>query len=322
MTFARQNGRELIFLANACRGSSMSTINRLAVDEDPTGEFPSVSERPVRVTVAFGGATHAGRVREKNEDQYLVAKLAKSMRICASSLSESETTRFSDEEGYLMIVADGMGGVAGGQEASAMAVRTVEAFVLDAIKWFLHTEGREQDTLLAELRHALQRADHEIVERADAEPRLNGMGTTLTLSFSVGTDLFVAHAGDSRAYLFRDGHLERLTSDHTLVQLLVDHGAITPEDAREHPRRHVITNVVGGPSAGVHVEIHRRSLADGDVLLLCTDGLTEELTEAEIAQVITESPDTDETAHLLVDAALEGAARDNVTVAVAKYSVS
>ena len=221
--------------------------------------FPSISELPARVTVAFGGATHVGRVRENNEDQYLIAKLAKSMRICFSSLDESETTRFSDEEGYLMIVADGMGGMAGGQEASAMAVRTVESFVLDAIKWFLHREGNEQDTLLAELRQALQRADHEIVERADLEPRLNGMGTTLTMSYSVGTDLFVAHAGDSRAYLLRDGQLERVTSDHTLVQLLVDHGAITPEDARAHPRRHVITNVVGGPSAGVHVEIHRRS---------------------------------------------------------------
>ena len=91
-------------------------------------------------------------MRKKNEDHYLIAKLAKSMRICSSSLSESETTRFSDEEGYLMIVADGMGGMAGGQEASAMAVRTVEMFVLDAIKWFLHREGDEQNTLLAELR--------------------------------------------------------------------------------------------------------------------------------------------------------------------------
>jgi serine/threonine protein phosphatase PrpC len=299
----------------------MATINRIADDEDPTAEFPSNSQRPARVTVAFGGGTHTGLVRKKNEDQYLIAKLAKSMRICASSLSESQTTRFSDEEGYLMIVADGMGGVAGGQEASAMAVRTVETFVLDAIKWFLHREGHEQNTLLAELRQALQRADHEIVERADAEPRLTGMGTTLTMSYSVGTDLFLAHAGDSRAYLFHDGHLERLTSDHTLVQLLVDHGAITPEDARAHPRRHVITNVVGGPNAGVDVEIHRRSLADGDTLLLCTDGLTDELTEPAITRLLTECPDPVESARRLVNAALAEGARDNVTVAVARYSV-
>jgi len=299
----------------------MKTIKIAPADVDPTAEYHTINERPTRVAVAFGGGTHVGRVREKNEDQYLIAKLAKSMRICSSSLNESETTRFSDEEGYMMIVADGMGGMAGGQEASAMAVRSVETFVLDAIKWFLHREGNDQNTLLAELRLALQRADHEIVERADLEPRLNGMGTTLTLSYSVGTDLFVAHAGDSRAYLLRGGRLERLTSDHTLVQLLVDHGAIKPEDAQAHPRRHVITNVVGGPSAGVHVEIHRRSLADGDILLLCTDGLTDELTEGAITDLLSGCPDPEEAANRLIDAALLKGARDNVTLALARYSI-
>src|SRR4051812_35232878 len=98
-------------LANECRGSPMATVQNVP-DEDPTAEFPAISECPARVNVAFGAASHVGRVREKNEDQFLIAKLAKSMRICFSSLNESETTRFSDEEGYLMIVADGMGGTA------------------------------------------------------------------------------------------------------------------------------------------------------------------------------------------------------------------
>ena len=115
------------------------------------------------------------------------------------------------------------------------------------------------------LRLALQRADSDVLARADADPKLYGMGTTLTMAYSVGTDLFVAHAGDSRAYLYRAGRLERITSDHTLVQVLVDVGAITPEDVREHPRRHVVTNVVGGPNAGVRVEVHRRSLKIGDL---------------------------------------------------------
>ena len=205
-----------------------------------------------------GPTLDAGKVRERNEDQFLIAKLAKSMRICGSSLPEPRATRFSDEEGYLMVVADGMGGVAGGEEASAMAVRTVESFVLDAIKWFLHREGSEQNTLVGELRQALERADHSVVERAEADPRLNGMGTTLTMGYSVGTDLFVAHAGDSRAYLFAAGQLERITSDHTLVQMLVDGGASPPKMHASIPARHVVTNVVGGPRLGVHVEIDRR----------------------------------------------------------------
>jgi protein phosphatase len=289
--------------------------------EDPTGEYPTVPERAARVRVEFGGGTHPGLVRPRNEDQYLIAKLAKSMRICDSSLPESETTRFSDEEGYLMIVADGMGGVAGGQEASAMAVRTLESFVLDAIKWFLHREGQEQNALASELRLALQRADQDIVRRAEAEPSLSGMGTTLTVGYSVGTDLYVAHAGDSRAYLMRNGQLDRITSDHTLVQLLVDHGAVTPEDAREHPQRHVITNVVGGPNPGVQVEIERRSLADGDLVLFCTDGLSEEVPDSEIATILGRSSDPEQLVHLLIEAALAGGADDNVTVVLAKYAV-
>jgi protein phosphatase len=290
-------------------------------EDDPTGEYPTVLPRRPWVNVEFGAHTDAGKVRDRNEDQFLVAKLAKSMRIWRSSLPESETTRFSDEEGYLMIVADGMGGVAGGQEASAVAVRTVEAFVLDAIKWFLHREGFEETALVSELRQALERADRTVVQRAEADPRLSGMGTTLTMGYSVGTDLFIAHAGDSRAYMFRAGCLERITSDHTLVQMLVDGGAITPEAARQHPRRHMVTNVVGGPRQGVQVQIDRRELVDGDLLLLCTDGLTEPVDEAEIVRVLNKGTDVDRTARELVSAALEHGAPDNVTVVLARYHV-
>lgn len=291
------------------------------VGGDPTGEYPALSPRRPSVTVAFGAGTHAGKVRERNEDQFLVAKLAKSMRIWKSSIPEPETTRFSDEEGYLMIVADGMGGAAGGQEASEMAVRTVEAFVLDAIKWFLHREGFEETALVSELRQALERADRTVVQRAVADPRLSGMGTTLTMGYSVGTDLFIAHAGDSRAYMYSSGRLERITSDDTLVQMLVDGGAITPEAARQHPRRHVVTNVVGGPRPGVKVQIDRRELNDGDLLLLCTDGLTEPVEDAEIERVLNKTTDVDRTARELVGIALERGAPDNVTVVLARYTV-
>jgi protein phosphatase len=290
--------------------------------DDSTDEFPVPNARKAhRVGVMFGARTDRGRVRERNEDQFLIAKLAKSMRICGSSLPEPQHTRFADEEGYLMIVADGMGGVAGGEEASAMAVRTVESFVLDAIKWFLHKDGSEQDVLVGELKTALERADRSVVERAEADPELYGMGTTLTMGYSVGTDLFVAHAGDSRAYQFRRGRLERITSDHTLVQMLVDGGVLSPEDARDHPRRHVVTNVLGGPHRGVQVDIKRKEIADGDVLLLCTDGLTEALDEPEIARLLERSADPDRAAHDLVDAALSRDANDNITVVLARYEV-
>jgi protein phosphatase len=298
---------------------AIASAEAMKEKEDPTGEYPVLRLKAKPVHVDLGGKTHQGHVRERNEDQFLIAKLAKSMRICDSSLPESETVRFSDEEGYLMIVADGMGGVAGGQEASAMAVRTVESFVLEAIQWFIHQEDCEENSLADELRQALQRADRDIVTRAENESRLYGMGTTLTMAYSVGTDLFVVHAGDSRAYLYRGDKLERITSDHTLVQLLVDHGAITPEDARDHPRRHVITNVVGGPSEGVQVDIQRKQLEDGDFVLLCTDGLTEHLSDEEITRILGQSQGPEEAVRLLMDAVLATPAKDNITIVAAKY---
>jgi protein phosphatase len=194
--------------------------------------------------------------------------------------------------------------------------------VLDAIKWFVHREGQDQNAMVSELRLALQRADSDVLAQADADPDLYGMGTTLTMSYSVGTDLFVAHAGDSRAYLYRDSQLERITSDHTLVQVLVDVGVITPDDAREHPRRHVVTNVVGGPSAGVQVEVHRRILANGDIVLLCTDGPTEYLADPEIAKILAQSPDPEQAARRLIDVVLTSDAKDNVTVALARYKIT
>ena len=116
------------------------------------------------------------------------------------------------------------------------------------------------------------------------------MGTTLTMAYSVATDLYIVHAGDSRAYLFRDGELEQLTSDHTLVQTLIDGGVISPEDAKRHDRRHVVTNVIGGPREGVFAEIHKLVLLDGDTLLFCTDGLTEPVDDDAIAEVLDITP--------------------------------
>lgn len=288
--------------------------------DDTTGEYPQVSARPVKVTVDVGAETHQGKVRENNEDNFLVAKLAKSMRICRTSLPEDWSTRFSDEEGYLLVVADGMGGVAGGEKASRVAVETIEGFVLNVVKWFLRFDD-DNAVLVGELKNAFQRADANVIERARNDPRLWGMGTTLTMAYSVGTELYVVHAGDSRAYLLRDGEFRQVTSDHTLVNLLVQGGTITPEAARTHSRRNVVTNVIGGPSEGVHTEIHKVALQDGDVLLLCSDGLTEPVDDDKIAAILTQQADPEIACQKLVQAALDGGAPDNVTAVVARYSV-
>jgi PPM family protein phosphatase len=290
--------------------------------DDATGDYPvRANSPPSRVEIHFGARTHPGKVRGNNEDHFLIARLTKTIQVCKTSLPGDGKAHVSEEEGYLIVVADGMGGAAAGERASALAVESVESFVQDTLKWFLHLGGPDEHVLVSELRESLERADRTVIERARNNPALSGMGTTLTMAYCVASDLFIVHAGDSRAYLFRDGELDQLTNDHTLVQALVDGGAISPEQAKRHARRHVVTNVIGGPQPGVFAEIHKLVARDGDILLFCSDGLTEPVDDDAIAQVLGNHLDPQEASDRLVDLALSGGGPDNVTVVVAQYRV-
>jgi PPM family protein phosphatase len=287
-----------------------------------TGEYPAIADsHPPRVAIKFGALTDRGKVRDNNEDHFLVARLSKSLHVCKTSLPGEGSTQFPEEDGYLIVVADGMGGAAAGERASALAVGSIEAFVLNTFKWFLHPSGDDEDELINELRQSLERADRTVMERAGSNPAFHGMGTTLTMAYSVATDLFIVHAGDSSAYLFRDGELQMLTSDHTLVQALIDAGSISPEEAKHHNRRNVVTNVIGGPSEGIYAEIHKLSLRDGDTLLVCTDGLTEPVSDDAIAEVLNHHPDPEDACTQLVHLANRQGGPDNVTAVVARYQV-
>ncbi len=287
-----------------------------------TGDYRSVADsHPPRVAIKFGALTDRGKVRGDNQDHFLVARLSKSMRVCKTSLPGEGETQFSEEEGYLIVVADGMGGAAAGERASALAVGSIEGFVLNTLKWFLHLSGHDEHQLMTELRQSLESADRTVIERARSNRAFYGMGTTLTMAFSVATDLFIVHAGDSRAYLFRDGELEQLTSDDTVVQVMVDAGVISPEDARHHKQRHVVTNVIGGPEEGVSAEIHKLKLLDGDTVLYCTDGLTEPVDDVAIAEILQHHPDPEDACTRLVELALSRGAPDNVTAVVVRYQL-
>jgi protein phosphatase len=290
--------------------------------DDPTGDYPAIADsHPSRTAIHFGALTHPGQVRSNNEDHFLIARLTKTMQVCKTSLPGDGKTQISEEEGHLIVVADGMGGAAAGERASALAVESVESFVQNTLQWFLHLGGREEHVLVSELRESLERADRTLFERVQSNPALRGMGTTLTMAYCVGLELFIVHAGDSRAYLFRDGELEQLTNDHTLVQALVDDGLISSEQARQHPRRHVVTNVIGGPEEGVFAEIHKLVARDGDILLFCSDGLTEPVDDVAIAGVLRDLADPQDGCNRLVDLALHGGGPDNVTAVIARYQV-
>ena len=281
-------------------------------------ETAELSRCEAPLTVRSFGLSDRGKVRETNEDHFLIAVLLKALQIQQTSLPQPDIHHSSDRS-YLFVVADGMGGRAAGEQASALAIDSVESFVLESLKWFAACQGDEQDQVLTDFQNALREASLRVHTRATEHPELHGMGTTLTLAYSLNDELFVAHAGDSRCYLRRDGKLHRLTRDHTLVADMVRNGILPAEAAPRHRWRHVITNFVGGDSAEkeVDVELHKLKLESGDVILLCSDGLTEMLDDEEISRILQSQPE--EACHQFVTRANDLGGRDNITSVVARF---
>jgi protein phosphatase len=295
-----------------------------ALRDADTTEFPAVEDplakhfgpSPPPVGVRFGALSHPGRVRTNNEDHYLVVERRRSRSVLATNLPEG-FLRPADDIAYVLAVADGVGGAAFGELASMLALRSGWEQSPGAIKWTWIITEREVEELKERLELIFQRINRDLLQRAAAEPACAGMGTTLTGAYTVGSEAFVAHVGDSRAYLFHDGLLRQLTRDHTLAQEFLDVGM--PVASRSW--HHVLTNYLGGPEQEVRVEFHHFRLADGDQLLLCTDGLTDLVQYEEVAGILGQPATPQEKAQALVDRALERGGKDNVTVVLAQYEV-
>lgn len=225
--------------------------------------------------IEVGVATDIGRIREGNEDSYLV-------------------------DPPLYAVADGMGGARGGEVASHLALDTIEEM-----------HQAKQGSLAEQIRQA----NRVVFERSSSDRALAGMGTTLTAAIVHDDSVLLAHVGDSRGYLLRAGALRQLTDDHTLVNRMLKAGEISPEEAQQHPHRNVLTRVVG-TDPDVRVDEDSVGLLDGDRLLLCSDGLTDMLTEAQIQAILESTPEPQETADRLVRAANRAGGVDNITALV------
>ncbi len=206
----------------------------------------------------------------------------------------------------VFVVADGMGGAQAGEVASRMAV--------EAFEQGLPESGSPEERLASRVQEANQR----IHELSQAEPEHEGMGTTLTAAYlDDDSHVAIAHVGDSRAYLFRDGELKRLTQDHSLVGELVRRGKLTEEQAEEHPQRSIITRALG-PEPSVEVDTWSYPVKHGDILLLCSDGLTSMITEEKIVEVLESSRTLEEAADRLVREANDAGGRDNITVVLSR----
>ena len=272
------------------------------------------------MAVAFDcfGITDRGRVRERNEDQFLVADLQKVLRVNATSVPEEISGALGGKEhGKLFLVADGLGGQAGGEIASGVVTETIARYVLHTMPWFfrLHDEGED------DLEHQLRAALHACREEVGSVARASGyteMGTTLTLGYLMWPRLYVVHVGDSRAYLCRGGEARQLTTDHTVAQRMVDSGLLTPEQAAGSRWGHALVKCVGAATPEPVADVLKVRLQVGDVLLFCSDGLSKYLDPAAIAAALAPDEPAAATARKLVAAANAAGGTDNVTVVVVR----
>jgi len=265
------------------------------------------------------GLTDIGKVREVNEDQFLIADLNKSMLIHQTSLSHDDHTRlFGGSQGKLLLVADGMGGHAAGKQASTLAVQTLSRYLLNTMPWLFRLHDNEAD-LEEEFRASLAACQRRLEAQGEAVPEQRGMGTTLTMAYVLWPRLYVVHVGDSRCYLVRQRSLDQITNDQTMAQALVDRGQLRPEHARASRLGHLLWSCLGGTSAEFAPEVYKATLMLGDTLLLCTDGLTARVTDERLLDLLEQAPTAEEACRSLVQAANEAGGADNITVVVARF---
>jgi PPM family protein phosphatase len=238
------------------------------------------------------GLSDPGLVRTTNQDAYYI----------------------DQDGGRFFVVADGMGGHAGGQEASAIATAAIRE----------HLESFWQPELDPEmlLKEALTKANHHILENQREFPERSDMGTTaVVVIFPEGQPAWCAHVGDSRLYRFRENQLEQLTEDHTWIAQAVSAGMLEPEQARQHPWRHVLAQCLGRDDLA-RIDVQAIDIQAGDRLLLCSDGLTEELSDVQISEILEAQFSCDESTAQLVEAAKQEGGQDNITVILVEQTSS
>ncbi len=271
--------------------------------------FGRPTPKPIKVEVF--AKTDLGRTRDHNEDRFLVADLSRR----EASLQPAVRTHEVGERGSLFVVADGMGGAAAGELASEMATDTIYQQMVRA--WGTEREVTAQ-RFAFRLKEAVEVANEHIHAYAATHPEVRGMGTTTTAVGVLADHCFLTQVGDSRAYLIRNGQAVQLTRDQSLMQRLVEAGELTEEEAARSERRNIILQALG-PDARVKVDLTHQEVCQGDILVLCSDGLSGQVKKEEIAAVVTRERDLQAACDKLIALANERGGPDNITVVLARF---
>ena len=278
----------------------------------------SLEGRPRNDELDLFGLTHPGLVREANEDHFLLCTVHPQVVLHATSLPESSDLALRGQRlATIMLVADGVGGSAAGSRASRIATEAVTRYVASSLRCYhtadISTEREFEETLRA----AAIEAHEAVRSEAASEPDESGMATTLSLAIVVWPWLYVVQVGDSRCYLYQGGALRQLTRDQTFAQDLVEQGVFTREDAKVSPLSNVLSSAIGATEAlpeVTRVDVRER----GCVIIVCTDGLTKHVTDAEIAQRLGAMESAEQVSHALLKLALDRGGTDNITLVVGR----
>ena len=255
-------------------------------------------------------ATHVGKVRARNEDHHAVIRNRRSREVLFTNLP-TDGLSFPDDEVYAMVVADGIGGAASGDVASELALRTLFELMGRATSVVMRITDMDSQQLHERVDAYVSEIQKTLRSYGEQNPGLAGMGTTLTSAHVFGTDTIIVHIGDSRAYLYSDSKLQLVTRDQTLGQDMADAG-LPVRTAKGF--RNVLTNSLGGTADEVQAQLYQIEIGPGDRLLLCTDGLSDMVTDSQIAEVLEDAPTAQAACDRLVEQALNGGGKDNITV--------
>jgi protein phosphatase len=284
-------------------------FTRSAIDSDG---------RPRDDELDLFGLTHPGKVRKENQDHFLLCTVHPQVVIHGTSLPETESLALRGQRlATIMLVADGVGGSAAGSRASRIATEAVTQYVATALRCY-HTAGSASEHEFTDALRTAAIAAHDVV-RAEAMAELGGrqMATTLSLGIVVWPWLYVLQVGDSRCYVYQDGELRQVTRDQTVAQSLVDEGILKKEQLKTSPLNHVLASAIGASEA--MPEVSRVDVRPrGSVILVCSDGLTKHVPDAEIAARLEVMESSEQVCHELLDLALERGGTDNITLVVGR----
>jgi protein phosphatase len=273
------------------------------------------------VTDTTAARSERGAARTSNHDHYLAVRLERAQETLATSLSPADIPEPFHEYGYAMLVADGIGEAGAGSVASRVAISTIAHLALEHGRWNLRVNPDSVMDIMARAERFYSRADVEVFSRSRAAAPLSGMSTSLTAAYSAGASLFVAHVGHSRAYLFREGLLTQMTRDHTMARHIASAKCPVAVERSAQDLQHILTDAIGaGPTAPV-VDVEQFRLKHNDMVLLCTNGLTDVIDDGRIADLLALPRQPAEQCALLIEMAQQEHTADNVTVVLAQYSV-